>query len=131
MCTTGVLVPTANEVIEDGKYSTGLTSWDEFLRGTVGLASSTQNFDANGAYARAATAANNYFVGGKRTKAGTKPFLGATNTPPQSTRPVFPQNTLMTTTSAPWKFDSQCTAASYRSLNAVKSGAADGSRPGQ
>lgn len=130
-CTSGVLVPTANEPIQDGRYTTGLSSWDEFLRGAVGLGSSTQNFDANGSYARAATAANNYFVGGKRRKAGVKPFIGATNSPPQSTRPVFPASTKMTSTSSPWKFDSQCTAASFRSLNAVKSGDADGSRPGR
>ncbi len=60
VCAADVLAPTANQVISDGAYSTGLTSWDEFLRGFVGFNSLTQNFDANGAYARAGTATGNF-----------------------------------------------------------------------
>lgn len=131
VCTADVLVPTANQPIPDGKYSTGLSSWDEFLKGAVGLASSTQNFDGNGVYARGATAANNPFVGAKRRQPGTKPYLGSTNSPTTSTRPAMPTNTKMTSTGAPWSFKTPCTKAQLRNFNDVPTGPADGSRPGQ
>lgn len=131
VCTTGVLVPTANEVIRDGQYSTGLTSWDEFLRGFVGLAGTTQNFDGNGAYARGATAQGSFFLAGKRRSAGVQPYVGASGSPTTSTRPEFPSDTKMSSTGSPWSFDTPCTAGSFRSLNDVPTGAADGSRPGQ
>ncbi len=129
VCASDVLVPTANQRIQDGKYTTGLTSWDETLRGFVGLAGSSQAFDANGLFARAASASGVNYVGSKRRTAGETPYLGVTNSAPTSTRPAFPAKTLMSSTTAPWKFDVPCTSKSLPNLNAVPSGVADGSRP--
>lgn len=132
VCASGVLVPTANEPIRDGKFTTGLPSWDEFLRGMVGLAGTTQNFDANGSYARAATSANNYFItGARRGTTGTQPYIGATNSPTQSTKPALPADTKMSSTDGPWDFNQRCTASSFRSLNDLKDGPADGSQVGK
>ncbi|MBJ7470287.1 MAG: MCE family protein [Solirubrobacteraceae bacterium] len=131
VCATDVLVPTANQQIQDGKYTTGLTSWDEFLRGTVGLASSSQSFDGNGLFARAAAAQGNAFVGSERRRAGTQPFLGVSNAAPTSTRPAFPADTKMSPEGAPWSFQEPCTKKSLPNLSAVPTGPADGSRPGR
>ena len=129
-CTSSVLVPTANQQISDGQYTTGLTSWDETLRGFVGLAGSTQSYDANGLFSRAAASQGFNYVGGKRRTPGQKPYLGSTNSQTTSTRPAFPAKTLMSSTGAPWNFDVPCTAKSLQNLNGVKTGGADGSRPG-
>ncbi|MDO9353569.1 MAG: MlaD family protein [Solirubrobacteraceae bacterium] len=136
VCTSQVLVPTANTVIDDGQYSTGLTAWQEFLRGTVGLASGTSSFDANGAFGRAAAAQGvNVFSGNSQRLAkgapAPKPLTGVGNSAPLSTRPLKPANSGLTETSAPWKFDQACTGASKPNLNSVRSGGPDGSAVGK
>lgn len=130
VCATDVLVPTANQRIQDGKYTTGLTSWDETLRGFVGLAGSSQSYDANGLFARAASSAGYNFVGARRrTPSQNKPYLGATNAPTTSTKPAYPSKTLMSPTTAPWKFDQPCTKKYLPNLSGLTDGPADGSRP--
>lgn len=129
VCTADVLAPTANQVISDGAYSTGLTSWDEFLRGFVGFNSLTQNFDANGGYARTATATGNYWVAGAAREDGASTpstNLGTSGPTPLSTRPARPSDTKMTSTSAPWRYDAPCTAAQRPNLNDAPQGPADG-----
>lgn len=130
VCASKVLVPTANQVIQDGRYTTGLTVWDEFLRSTVGLASSSQNFDANGPYARATAAEGSIFTTGSRLrnpkKAETADYFGVSNSATASTRPAKPANTLMTSTTSPWKFDVSCATQTAPNLSAVPSGPADG-----
>jgi phospholipid/cholesterol/gamma-HCH transport system substrate-binding protein len=51
LCTTKVLVPTGNQVIED-RFSTGGPNYREFLYNFVNFAGATQNFDGNGPYLR-------------------------------------------------------------------------------
>ncbi len=51
LCTTQVLVPTANQTIND-QFSTGGPSYREFLYGLVNLAGQSQNYDGNGPYFR-------------------------------------------------------------------------------
>jgi hypothetical protein len=136
VCTTSVLAPTANTVIEDGQYSTGLTAWQEFLRGTVGLASGTSNFDANGAYGRAVASQGNTVISGLKQRRpanvpASKPLIGIGNSAPLSTRPLKSANSGYTVNGAPWKFDQPCTAASKPNLNSVKSGGPDGSAVGK
>ncbi|MEH3054156.1 MAG: MlaD family protein [Patulibacter minatonensis] len=129
VCTTDVLVPTANQRIQDGSLTTGLTVWEEFLRSWVGFASTTQNYDANGLFARAATAQGSTFFPGKGTKAAPDraPYIGTSNSAPTSSRPKKPATTAMTSTTAPWKFDVACNASMKPNLNSVQSGGADGS----
>lgn len=131
ICTTDVLAPTANQVIQDGPMTTGLTAWDEFLRGMVGLAGAGQNFDANGAYARAATAQGQLFVTGQRERlTNNRPntYFGTANSAPVATRPAKPakSRSKMSSTTAPWRFDQACSARFLPNLSAVPSGPADG-----
>lgn len=51
LCTTKVLVPTANQTIED-RFSTGGPNYREFLYALTNFAGITQNFDGNGPYVR-------------------------------------------------------------------------------
>jgi ABC-type transporter Mla subunit MlaD len=52
LCTTKVLVPTGNQVIND-QFSTGGPNYREFLYNLVNFAGAAQNFDGNGPYLRA------------------------------------------------------------------------------
>lgn len=130
VCTSEVLVPTANTVIDDGQYSTGLTAYDEFLRGMVGIAGGTQSFDGNGAYARAAAAQGSTFFSGPRSRTlkANDPArqIGVTNGTPTSTRPQKPAKSALTSTTSPWKFDVPCNAIQRPDLNAVPTGLPDG-----
>jgi ABC-type transporter Mla subunit MlaD len=51
LCTTKVLVPTANQVIND-RFSTGGPNYREFLYALSNFAGQSQNFDGNGPYFR-------------------------------------------------------------------------------
>ncbi|MGN6664971.1 MAG: MlaD family protein [Solirubrobacterales bacterium] len=51
VCTTKVMVPTGNEVIND-RFSTGGPNYREFLYNLVNFAGQAQNFDGNGPYFR-------------------------------------------------------------------------------
>jgi phospholipid/cholesterol/gamma-HCH transport system substrate-binding protein len=51
VCTTKVMVPTGNQVIED-RFSTGGPNYREFLYNLVNFAGQAQNFDGNGPYFR-------------------------------------------------------------------------------
>ncbi len=129
VCTTEVLVPTANQPINDGKFTTGLTSFQEFLRGWVGLNSAGQNYDANGPYGRAAAAQGYTYPAGPRENKNTgqnRRFLGTLNAPPHSTKPAKPADTKMTGTQAPWRFDQPCNKKMLPNLN-LPDGPADGS----
>jgi phospholipid/cholesterol/gamma-HCH transport system substrate-binding protein len=127
VCTTDVLVPTANQKISDGQYTTGLTSWQEFLRSWVGLTGVTSNFDANGAFGRAASASGSYVVSGQRARTPSKDFyVGTNNSQPLSTRPKKPTSTKLSATTAPWNFTTPCNASMKPDLNSVATGGADG-----
>jgi phospholipid/cholesterol/gamma-HCH transport system substrate-binding protein len=62
LCTTQVLVPTGNQVIED-RFSTGGPNYREFLYTLVNFAGSAQNFDGNGPYTRAQVGGGPVLVG--------------------------------------------------------------------
>jgi phospholipid/cholesterol/gamma-HCH transport system substrate-binding protein len=62
LCTTQVMVPTGNEVIND-RFSTGGPNYREFLYNLVNFAASAQNFDGNGPYARAQVGGGPVLVG--------------------------------------------------------------------
>ncbi len=51
LCSSRVMVPTGNQVIED-RFSTGGPNYREFLYNLVNFAGAAQNFDGNGPYAR-------------------------------------------------------------------------------
>jgi phospholipid/cholesterol/gamma-HCH transport system substrate-binding protein len=62
LCTTKVMVPTANQVIND-RFSTGGPNYREFLYNLVNFAGMAQNFDGNGPYARAQVGGGSVLVG--------------------------------------------------------------------
>ena len=62
LCTTKVMVPTGDQVIND-QFSTGQPNYREFLYTLVNLAGMAQNFDGNGPYARAQAGGGPVLVG--------------------------------------------------------------------
>ncbi len=67
LCTTKVLVPTANQTIED-RFSTGGPNYREFLYNLVNFAGAGQNFDGNGPYLRAQVGGGPVLVGDSNPK---------------------------------------------------------------
>jgi phospholipid/cholesterol/gamma-HCH transport system substrate-binding protein len=62
LCTSKVMVPTGNQVIDD-RFSTGGPNYREFLYNLVNFAGMAQNFDGNGPYARAQIGGGPVLVG--------------------------------------------------------------------
>jgi phospholipid/cholesterol/gamma-HCH transport system substrate-binding protein len=62
LCTTKVLVPTANQTIDD-RFSTGGPNYREFLYNLVNFAGVGQNFDGNGPYLRSQVGGGPVLVG--------------------------------------------------------------------
>ncbi|HEY6730848.1 MAG TPA: MlaD family protein [Solirubrobacterales bacterium] len=62
LCTSKVMVPTANQVIND-RFSTGQPNYREFLYTFTNFAGMAQNFDGNGPYARAQAGGGPVLVG--------------------------------------------------------------------
>jgi virulence factor Mce-like protein len=62
LCTTQVLVPTANQTIND-RFSTGGPNYREFLYNLVNFAGFAQNYNGNGPYARANVGGGPILVG--------------------------------------------------------------------
>ncbi|HET7416763.1 MAG TPA: MlaD family protein [Solirubrobacterales bacterium] len=62
VCTTKVMVPTGNQVIND-RFSTGGPNYREFLYNLVNFAGMAQNFDGNGPYSRAQVGGGPVLVG--------------------------------------------------------------------
>jgi phospholipid/cholesterol/gamma-HCH transport system substrate-binding protein len=62
LCTSKVMVPTGNEVIND-RFSTGQPNYREFLYNLVNFAGLAQNYDGNGPYSRAQVGGGPILVG--------------------------------------------------------------------
>jgi phospholipid/cholesterol/gamma-HCH transport system substrate-binding protein len=62
LCTTKVLVPTANQTIND-RFSTGGPNYREFLYNLSNFAGQLQNFDGNGPYLRLQAGGGSQLVG--------------------------------------------------------------------
>jgi phospholipid/cholesterol/gamma-HCH transport system substrate-binding protein len=62
LCTSKVLVPTADQTIDD-RFSTGGPNYREFLYNLVNFAGFAQNYDGNGPYARANVGGGPLLVG--------------------------------------------------------------------
>jgi phospholipid/cholesterol/gamma-HCH transport system substrate-binding protein len=62
LCTTQVIVPAGNQVIND-RFSTGGPNYREFLYNLVNFAAAAQNYDGNGPYARAQVGGGPVLVG--------------------------------------------------------------------
>jgi phospholipid/cholesterol/gamma-HCH transport system substrate-binding protein len=62
LCTSKVMVPTGNQVIND-QFSTGQPNYREFLYNLVNFVGMTQNYDGNGPYSRAQVGGGPVLVG--------------------------------------------------------------------
>ncbi len=91
LCTTKVLVPTANQTIED-RFSTGGPNYREFLYNFANFAGAGQNFDGNGPYLRAQVGGGPVLVGEPNPKGNPETRSDAINyahtiVPPIGTQP--------------------------------------------
>jgi ABC-type transporter Mla subunit MlaD len=71
LCTSKVMVPTGNQVIND-QFSTGGPNYREFLYTLVNFAGAAQNFDGNGPYTRAQIASGPVLVGESNPRGNPK-----------------------------------------------------------
>jgi ABC-type transporter Mla subunit MlaD len=78
LCTSKVMVPTGDEVIND-QFSTGDPNYREFLYNLVNLAGFAQNFDGNGPYARAQVGGGPVLVGEPNPYGNKKTLSDQTN----------------------------------------------------
>jgi len=89
VCTTKVMVPTGNQVIED-QFSTGGPNYREFLYNLVNFAGQGQNFDGNGPYFRLQAGNGSLLVGeqnpNSEKRSEDSQFARAT-APPLGTQP--------------------------------------------
>ena len=87
-CLKDNVMPTLQSKVDDGPLSSGRPVWQDFLHSTVGLASASQNFDANGPWFRYLGA-----VGPGAVSTGSVPGVGQLfGTSPQpllGSRPVW------------------------------------------
>jgi len=89
LCTTKVLVPTGNQVIND-QFSTGQPNYREFLYSLTNFAGWGQNFDGNGPFLRVQPGGGNLLVEQKNPKGNLttdKQDFAHTVTPPLGTQP--------------------------------------------
>jgi phospholipid/cholesterol/gamma-HCH transport system substrate-binding protein len=87
-CLVHDIIPTGNQRISDPPVTTGLQVYQELFQSAVGLASSAQNFDANGRYLRASTGGGDLRVATSRLPGGG-PLYGSAVLAPLGTRPAF------------------------------------------
>jgi ABC-type transporter Mla subunit MlaD len=90
-CTSSVLVPTGNQVIDD-RFSTGQPNYREFFYTTVSLAGESQSFDGNGAYLRLQPEAGDLTASETDPNgnlATDKTLWAHTTLPPLGTQPGF------------------------------------------
>jgi phospholipid/cholesterol/gamma-HCH transport system substrate-binding protein len=91
LCTSKVLVPTANQTIED-RFSTGGPNYREFLYNLVNFAGFAQNYDGNGPYGRAQVGGGPVLVGEPNPQGNAANFsdginYGHTIVPPIGNQP--------------------------------------------
>ncbi|HEX5416876.1 MAG TPA: MlaD family protein [Chloroflexota bacterium] len=91
LCTTKVMVPTGNQVVND-QFSTGQPNYREFFYTLANLAGQTQNFDGNGPFLRLQASGGNSLASTPNPNSGTglntdKTLYTRTPTAPLGTRP--------------------------------------------
>jgi hypothetical protein len=86
-CIYDVVLPTQEQRIDDGAFSTGLRNYEEFFQGMVSLAGESQNFDGNGHYVRI-QAGGPYAVQTPSLPEPTGPLHASASQQPLGTRPA-------------------------------------------
>jgi phospholipid/cholesterol/gamma-HCH transport system substrate-binding protein len=88
-CFSHNIIPTGNQRIQDPPNTTGEQVYQEVFQGSVGLASSAQNFDGNGRYTRALAGGGSNRIATSALPTGG-PLFGDAVFPPLGTRPAWP-----------------------------------------
>jgi phospholipid/cholesterol/gamma-HCH transport system substrate-binding protein len=88
-CMLDVVLPTGDEVIQDGALTTGIPNYKEFFQTLVGLSGESQNFDGNGQYTRFQPGGGDQTVSTGQVPGVGQLFANAVNAP-LGTRPAFP-----------------------------------------
>lgn len=87
-CFTHNIVPTGNQVIQDGPASTGEQVYQELFDSAVGIAGASGNFDGNGRYVRSSAGGGS--IPDETPNVGQAgPFFGNFVLHPLGTRPAF------------------------------------------
>ncbi len=87
-CFTHNIVPTGNQVINDGPASSGLQVYQELFDSAVGIAGASGNFDGNGRYVRS-SAGGGGFARQTGIVGSAGPYYGNFVLQPLGTRPAF------------------------------------------
>jgi phospholipid/cholesterol/gamma-HCH transport system substrate-binding protein len=87
-CFTHNIVPTGNQVIQDGPASSGQQVYQELFNSAVGIAGASGNFDGNGRYVRS-SAGGGSILDQTPNVGQAGPFFGNFVLPPLGTRPAF------------------------------------------
>src|SRR4051794_15645043 len=88
-CALDVVLPTGDQVIQDGNLTTGIENYKEFFQTLVGLAGESQNFDGNGQYTRFQPGGGSQTVSTGQV-GGSGRLFGNAVFQPLGTRPAFP-----------------------------------------
>jgi len=88
-CALNVVLPTGDEVIQDGPLTTGIENYKEFFQTLTGLAGESQNFDGNGQYTRFQPGGGSQTVSTGQV-GGSGRLFGNAILQPLGTRPAFP-----------------------------------------
>lgn len=115
-CTSDRVLPTLYSTVDDGSLSTGKLVWQDFLHSLVGLASASQNFDANGPSVRYLFS-NGGSVVSTGELPGVGPLFGRTGDQILGSRPVW----LGPGVKPPFRPDQNCADQHFPSLTARSS----------
>jgi hypothetical protein len=114
-CQYDVILPSGEQVIQDGDLTTGIQNYKEFFQSLTGLLGAGQNFTGNGVYTR-------FQPGGGATAVGTSTSgyehrLGGATVPGGGTRPARGPK-------PPYKPKAACYKQPVPNLNSAQTGAA-------
>lgn len=90
LCISKTLVPTGNQVIQDGDFGNGQKAVREFLYAAVNVAGESQNFDGNGRFVRVVPGGGplNLATDDTGADASQRNLYGPAAVPPLGTRPA-------------------------------------------
>jgi phospholipid/cholesterol/gamma-HCH transport system substrate-binding protein len=114
-CALNVVLPTGEESIADGSFTTGIPNYEEFFQTLVGLSGESQNFDGNGTYTRFEPGGGSHTVATGRLPAEGSLFANAV-AEPLGTRPAMPRRR------PPYKRKARCYKQKRPNLDAAKIG---------
>ena len=115
-CLLHNILPTGDEVIQDGDQTTGLKNFKEFFQTAVGLSGESQNFDGNGSYTRFQPGGGDQTVSTGDIGGGVKLFANALRQP-LGTRPARPR------ARPPYRRTSPCYKQTRPNLDGARTGA--------